>query len=219
MTKRMKTLHIMLVGLFALFLTSCDEHRDFPDISTKPGHILLTTGKVVSAEDYKSKGGTPIAVVYYIKQSSSDAGLGYAVYLHDVYDVQFSDSIGSKQGTSADAIAYDGNSNTYAMFASGVSPAARAVYDMWRYGQSAYIPSIAQLRLLFAAKETINPYIRMCGGDPLPDDADECWYWSSTEVEGQDMYKAWLYSMNSGAMQETPKEQAHKIRPIITINE
>lgn len=87
MTKRMKTLHIMLVGLFAMFLTSCDEHRDFPDISTKPGHILLTTGKVVSAEDYKSKGGTPIAVVYYIKQSSSDAGLGYAVYLHDVYDV------------------------------------------------------------------------------------------------------------------------------------
>ena len=59
----MKILHIMLVGLFAMFLTSCDEHRDFPDISTKPGHILLTTGKVVSAEDYKSKGGTPIAVV------------------------------------------------------------------------------------------------------------------------------------------------------------
>ena len=31
--------------------------------------------------------------------------------------------------------------------------------------------------------------------------------------------KAWLYSMGSGAMQETPKVQAHRVRPIITINE
>lgn len=215
----MKAIHVYLLGLIAMLFASCDEHRDFPDISTKPGHILLTTGKVVSAEDYKNHGGTPIAVVYYIKQSNEDAGLGYAVYLHDIPEAQFCDSIGTKQGTSADATAFDGNSNTYAMFASGVSPAANAVYDMWKYGQSAYIPSIAQLRLLYAAKESINPYIKMCGGDPLPDEADECWYWSSTEVEGQDMYKAWLYSINSGAMQETPKEQAHKIRPIITINE
>ena len=215
----MKAIHVYLLGLIAMLFASCDEHRDFPDISTKPGHILLTTGKVVSAEDYKNHGGTPIAVVYYIKHSNEDDGLGYAVYLHDISEAQFCDSIGTKQGTSTNAIAFDGNSNTYAMFASGVSPAANAVYDMWRYGQSAYIPSIAQLRLLYAAKESINPYIKMCGGDPLPDEADECWYWSSTEVEGQDMYKAWLYSMNSGAMQETPKEQAHKIRPIITINE
>lgn len=104
------------------------------------------------------------------------------------------------------------------MFVSGVSPAAQTVYDLWEYGQSAYIPSVAQLRLLYAAKDVINPCIMMCGGEPLSEDADGCWYWSSTEVQGQDIYKAWLYSMNSGAIQETPKEQFHKIRPIITIN-
>ena len=38
------------------------------------------------------------------------------------------------------------------------------------------------------------------------------------EVEGQQTVKAWLYSTASGAMQETPKTQAHKVRPIITIN-
>jgi hypothetical protein len=37
-------------------------------------------------------------------------------------------------------------------------------------------------------------------------------------VEGQQTAKAWLYSMSSGAMQETPKIQAHRVRPIITIN-
>ena len=219
MTKRMKALHLYILGLFALLFASCDEHRDFPDISTKPGHILLTTGKVVSAEEYQQNGGTPIAVVYYIRQTSEDEGTGYAVYLHDIEAKAFSDSIGTKMSTSADLSAYDGNSNTYAMFATGVSPAANAVFDMWQYGQSAYIPSVAQLRLLYAAKETVNPYIKLCGGEPLPDAADECWYWSSTEVEGQDMYKAWLYSISSGAIQETPKEQAHKIRPVITINE
>ena len=55
-------------------------------------------------------------------------------------------------------------------------------------------------------------------GHPLPLDENDCWYWTSTEVTGQETAKAWLYSTGSGAMQETPKTQAHKVRPIITIN-
>ena len=82
------------------------------------------------------------------------------------------------------------------------SPLAKSVFDLWRYGQSAYIPSVAQMRLLHVSKQYVNPIIKKCGGEPLPDEAGECWYWTSTEVEGQ----------------ETPKDQAHKSRPIITIN-
>jgi hypothetical protein len=52
----------------------------------------------------------------------------------------------------------------------------------------------------------------------LPLDEYDCWYWTSTEVSGQETAKAWLYSTGSGAMQETPKTQAHKLRPIITMN-
>ena len=63
---------------------------------------------------------------------------------------------------------------------------AMQVFDMWRYGQSAYVPSVAQMQLLYAAKEFVNPYIKACGGDLLPDEADGCWYWTSTEVEGQE---------------------------------
>ena len=99
------------------------------------------------------------------------------------------------------------------------SPMAEAVFDLWCYGQSAYIPRWRRCALLYAAREVVNPVLEKCGGDILPTDSTgDCWYWTSTEVEGQQTAKAWLYSIGSGAMQETPKTQAHRIRPIITLN-
>ena len=56
------------------------------------------------------------------------------------------------------------------------SPLAKSVFDLWRYGQSAYIPSVAQMRLLHVSKQYVNPIIKKCGGEPLPDEAGECWY-------------------------------------------
>ena len=202
----------------AVAFVSCDEHRDFPDTAMKTCDILCTDGKVVRFEDMQSQGKKPIAVVFHINQTDNMEGTGYAVYLWDIASAEFSDSIGVKQTTSANVTAYDGNSNTYAMYASGVSPAADEVFNMWHYGQSAYIPSVAQMRLLYQAKNVVNAYIQRCGGDVISDNPDECWYWTSTEVKDQESAKAWLYSLASGALQETPKEQPHKIRPIITLH-
>ena len=201
----------------AVAFVSCDEHCDFPDTAMKTCDILCTDGKVVRFEDMQSQGKKPIAVVFHINQTDNMEGTGYAVYLWDIASAEFSDSIGVKQTTSANVTAYDGNSNTYAMHASGVSPAADEVFNMWHYGQSAYIPSVAQMRLLYQAKNAVNSYIQRCGGDVISDNPDECWYWTSTEVKDQESAKAWLYSLASGALQETPKEQPHKIRPIITL--
>ena len=201
----------------AVAFVSCDEHRDFPDTAMKTCDILCTDGKVVRFEDMQSQGKKPIAVVFHINQTDNMEGTGYAVYLWDIASAEFSDSIGVKQTTSANVTAYDGNSNTYAMHASGVSPAADEVFNMWHYGQSAYIPSVAQMRLLYQAKNAVNSYIQRCGGDVISDNPDECWYWTSTEVKDQESAKAWLYSLASGALQETPKEQPHKIRSIITL--
>ena len=202
----------------AVAFVSCDEHRDFPDTAMKTCDILCTDGKVVRFEDMQSQGKKPIAVVFHINQTDNMEGTGYAVYLWDIASAEFSDSIGVKQTTSANVTAYDGNRNTYAMYASGVSPAADEVFNMWHYGQSAYIPSVAQMRLLYQAKNAVNTYIQRCGGDVISDNPDECWYWTSTEVKDQESAKAWLYSLASGALQETPKEQPHKIRPIITLH-
>ncbi|MBO5193910.1 MAG: DUF1566 domain-containing protein, partial [Bacteroidales bacterium] len=78
-------------------------------------------------------------------------------------------------------------------------------------------PSVAQLRLLKETRSSINQGIVAIGGEPISDTPDGCWYWSSTEVAGQETAKAWLYSLSQGAIQETPKTQSHKVRPIITI--
>lgn len=212
-----KIIHSICAALMAVAFVSCDEHRDFPDTAMKTCDILCTDGKVVRYDDMASQGKKPIAVVFHINQTDNMEGTGYAVYLWDIPSAEFSDSIGVKQSTSANISAFDGNSNTYAMYASGVSPAANEVFNMWHYGQSAYIPSVAQMRLLYEVRNTVNNYIRMCGGDVISDNPDECWYWTSTEVKDQEPAKAWLYSLASGALQETPKEQPHKIRPIITL--
>lgn len=204
----------------ATLLAACDGHRDFPDTAMKPCHILCTDGEVVPATDFEQSGKQPIAVVFHVNYGEAIEGNGYAVYLWDLAPVAFADSIGVKQGTSADITALDGNENTFALYDTRetASPMAEAVFDLWRYGQSAYVPSVAQMRMLYNAKSQINPVIRMCVGDELPDAADDCWYWTSTEVRGQETAKAWLYSMGSSTMQETPKTQAHKVRPIITLN-
>lgn len=212
-----------MTGLLAIatLLAACDGHVDFPDTAMKPCHILCTDGKVVPASDLELSGKQPIAVVFHVNYDEAIEGSGYAVYLWDIASVAFADSIGVNQGTSADITALDGNENTFALYDTRetASPMAEAVFDLWRYGQSAYIPSVAQMRMLYNAKSQINPIIRMCGGDELPDAADDCWYWTSTEVKGQEKAKAWLYSTGSGTMQETPKTQTHKVRAIITLNQ
>ena len=206
---------LMLVAV----LVGCDGHHDPLDTSMKVGHILCTDGKTRSYEDYVASGKEAIAVVFHVNRNEEMSGTGYAVYLHDLPPEAFADSLGISQGTSADLAAYDGNENTFALYDTDdvSSPMAMQVFDMWRYGQSAYVPSVAQVRLLYAAKEFVNPYIEACGGYPLPDEADECWYLTSTEVEGQETAKAWLFSMGSGAMQETPKLQKHKVRAMVTL--
>ena len=85
------------------------------------------------------------------------------------------------------------------------------------YGQSAYIPSVRQLSYLFAVRHQINECITEVGGTPINLNPGECWLWSSTEVEGQKENKAWLYSMQSSTIQEAPKDQAHKFRPVISV--
>lgn len=209
---------IMPAVVMAVALTACDAHIDVPDTAVRAGHILCTDGTTLPYSEYEHSGKQAIAVVFHTHPSGETKGDGYAVYLWDIAPAAFAESLGIKQGTSADVAAYDGNTNTFALYDTQetASPIAEAVFDLWRYGQSAYVPSVAQMRLLYAIRETVNPFIERCGGDPLEE--TDCWYWTSTEVAGQETAKAWLYSMGSGTMQETPKTQAHRVRPIITLN-
>ncbi len=212
---------IMGIMAIATSLMACDEHRDFLDTAMKPCHILCTDGKVLSVSDFEQSNKQAIAVVFHVNHDEDTEGNGYAVYLWNLESLAFADSIGVKQNTSADITALDGFENTFALLNTKdtSSPLAKKVFDLWKYGQSAYIPSVAQMRLLYHAKEQINPVIKICGGDTLPVAADDCWYWTSTEVNEQETAKAWLYSMGSGAIHDTPKTQAHQSRAIITLRD
>ncbi len=205
--------------LAAVLLMGCDAHIMEKDTSVRPGHVLCVDGSVLAYDDYAISGKEAIAVIFHTNPTSETAGNGYAVYLWDTAPKAFADSLGIEQGTSAMTDAFDGNENTFAIYDTKetTSPMAETVFDMWRYGQSAFIPSVAEMRLMYSARLTINPIIEKCGGDTLPSATDECWYWTSTEVDGQQTAKAWLFSMGSGVIQETPKIKSHKLRPIISI--
>lgn len=208
-----------MLAFIGMAVTSCDGHHPEPDMGMEVGDVLCTDGQILPMEAWKGSGKEGIGIVFHVNTNPDIEGRGYAVYLNDLAPLSFADSLGIRQGTSADTYALDGNLNTYALMSQRNvgSPMADAVFELWRYGQSAYIPSVAQLRLLKETRGSINQGIVAIGGEPITDMPGGCWYWSSTEVAGQETAKAWLYSLSQGAMQETPKTQNHKVRPIITI--
>jgi hypothetical protein len=200
-------------------MTSCDDHETI-DTNIHVGHVLCSDGNVLTADDCKKQGKEPVAIVFYTSKDNNDNGEGLAVGLKEISAVAFSDTLGVNQGTTASTTNKDGNANTFALYSNSKagSPLAKEVFAVWRYGQSAYIPSVAEMRLLYAAIDVVNPLMVRFGGDPIARQNNGCWYWTSTEVEGQASAKAWLYSLGTGAMQETPKTEAHPARYIITLN-
>lgn len=138
------------MAVAAVLCAACDAHIDVPDTAVRPGHILCEDGTALSYAQYEQSGKRAIAVVFDTERREGTEGNGYAVYLWDIAPVAFADSLGVAQGTSADIGALDGNMNTFSLYDTRetASPMAEAVFDLWRYGQSAYIPSVAQMRLL-----------------------------------------------------------------------
>lgn len=218
--KILKSLVILFIISGGIFLSSCEcHHFDEPDPQMSVGDILCTDGSVLTLNEFVEQKKEPVAVVYNVNPDLNSEIVGYAVFLNDIADEAFADSLFVYQNTSKNIYELDGNENTYAIFKTEdvKSPMAMPVFDLWTYGQAAYIPSVAQLRQLQEVHNYINPRIEALGGESLSNDPDECWYWSSTEVEGQEDLKAWLVSMNSGIIHETPKDQKHHCRPVVTI--
>jgi len=219
----MKRLQVILFSIgisISVLLSSCHcDHETEPKAPFKIGHVLCTDGTIMSLCDYVKSSKEAVGIVFQVNENQQDDILGYATYIHATDKVAFADSLGVAQNTSTSLSEMDGNKNTYAIHTTkGVnSELADLVFDLWPYGQSAYIPSVAELRLLFSVRDFVNERIVAVGGEPLYDDDENCWLWSSTEVEGQAENKAWLFSMNYGDIQETPKNHQHQVRPIIAI--
>lgn len=214
-----------LVSFFALLLTSftfvsCDEHEPL-DLDIHPGFILCDDGSVMSNKAYFEQ-DTRKAVAVVFAGETADHGV-LAVCLHEIDAIQFCDTLGMELGTSCDVTAYDGYLNTTAMQNSRDtrtgkgSPLADEAFSYHHFWQSDYIPSVAEMTLLYFARNQVNPIIKQCGGTPLFTDTENarCWYWTSTEVEQNKGNQAWLFSMSDGSRHETPKTNAYRARAIV----
>lgn len=204
----------MLVGF-----SSCDEYEP-KDNTIHVGYVLCEDHSCMRPEDYfrqsKQKG---IGVVF--AEQTKDHPL-MAVMLEEINNA-FCDSLGLSNGTSGSLTAFDGAANTRAMQNSYLteakkgSPLAMQLFHFHGGGQSDYLPSVAEQRLLIASAKVLNPIIEQLGGTPIALDGD-CWYWTSTEVAGNNGKQAWLCSAANGGIIETPKTEKHKARAIIQIN-
>ena len=184
-----KLLYTVLAGSAMLF-SSCEEcdHEGDKSIasSLQVGDVVCSDGSVLSKEKFSSSKKEPVAIVYHVNRNPEIKALGYAVSIRDVASAAFSDSLGVEQETSASLEKEDGNENTHAMYRNEEVKSLLAVYvfDMWRYGQSAYIPSVKQLTYLYQQIALVNQRIEAVGGLPLSLQPGDCWLWTSTEVEG-----------------------------------
>ena len=240
----MKTLHFPIMSLVAIgsmaSFNSCDEHEPF-DNSIHVGHVLLADHRTMSMEDYETQSGAKAVGVVFAAQSGNHPTL--AVLLDQPSPDCFAEQLGIAQGTSCSLEAHDGFTNTVSLQAGtysetesrwdaedsamvqytnmrDLSPLGQQALRSHEFGQSDYIPSVAEMRLLVASLPTINPIIERLGGTPISTmpDGGQCWFWTSTEVKENPENMAWLMSAVNGGIQQTPKDESHPFRLVVALN-
>lgn len=205
--------------LMMFFITSCDDYQP-TDHAIHVGYILCDNHSCMDPDTYFAQTDHKAVGVIFAEQTEEHPLM--AVMLKELNGV-FCDSIGLANGTSGSLTAFDGSANTRAMQRSfnaetkKGSPLAMELYTFHENGQSDYLPSVAEQRLLNASARSINPVIEKLGGTPITCDGD-CWYWTSTEVNDNSGFQAWLCSSVNGGIMETPKTESHKARAIVQVN-
>ena len=217
-------------------LVGCDEHAPV-DLDIHPGYILCDDGRIISENAFDDSVHTPVAVVF--APFAADKHPVLAVLLSEVVNVQFADTLSFDQKTSCDITAFDGYGNTVALQATKIqrkeladsfcldnadnyykSPLGLSAFRSHFFAQSDYVPSVAEMRLLYQNLDKVNGVILKCGGTPVcrsPQDAG-CWYWTSTEVRENNANQSWLISMADGSIHKTPKTNRYRARLIVEYN-
>lgn len=220
---------LALACMVTVTFSSCDSHEPEPfvDLGIHPGHILCNDGQVLSPDVFFNDTTAKAAAVIFTEQLSDSRYL--AVMLHQIDSVQFCDSLGLALGTSGDFKAYDGYSNTTAMQHGADpktghgSPLAAMVFRSQEYGQSGFVPSVGEMRLLFSQRHLVNRIIsrirderKVKSATPLSItlDGGRCLYWTSTEVAANKGFQSWVFSMSGGNPEESPVDNLHMARVI-----
>lgn len=211
-------LSMMLMISITIFSTSCDNHEPI-DRDIHVGYVLCNDHSCMDTASYFNQTKRKAVGVVFAEKTDDHPAL--AVMFDEVNEV-FCDSVGMVNGTSTDVTSFCGFKNTVAMYNSysaetgNGSPLAMEMINFHANGQSDYLPSVAEQRLLASSSRVINPVLERLGGTPIALEGD-CWYWTSTEVEDNPGVQAWLCSADNGRFLATPKTQRHKARAIVEI--
>ena len=211
-------LSMMLMIAITIFSTSCDNHEPI-DRDIHVGYVLCNDHSCMDTASYFNQTKRKAVGVVFAEKTDDHPAL--AVMFDELNEV-FCDSVGMVNGTSTDITSFCGFKNTVAMYNSYSaetgkgSPLAMEMINFHANGQSDYLPSVAEQRLLASSSRVINPVLERLGGTPIALEGD-CWYWTSTEVEDNPGVQAWLCSADNGRFLPTPKTQRHKARAIVEI--
>ena len=211
-------LSMMLMIAITILSTSCDNHEPI-DRDMHVGYVLCNDHSCMDTASYFNQ--TKRKAVGVVFAEKTDVYPALAVMFDELNEV-FCDSVGMVNGTSTDITSFCGFKNTVAMYNSYSaetgkgSPLAMEMINFHANGQSDYLPSVAEQRLLASSSRVINPVLERLGGTPIALEGD-CWYWTSTEVEDNPGVQAWLCSADNGRFLPTPKTQRHKARAIVEI--
>lgn len=211
-------LSMMLMIAITIFSTSCDNHEPI-DRDIHVGYVLCNDHSCMDTASYFNQTKRQAVGVVFAEKTEDHPAL--AVMFNELNEV-FCDSVGMVNGTSTDITSFCGFKNTVAMYNSYSaetgkgSPLAMEMINFHANGQSDYLPSVAEQRLLASSARIINPVLERLGGTPVALEGD-CWYWTSTEVEDNPGVQSWLCSADNGRFLATPKTQRHKARAIVEI--
>ncbi len=211
-------LTMMLMIAITIFSTSCDNHEPI-DRDIHVGYVLCNDHSCMDTASYFNQTKRKAVGVVFAEKTDDHPAL--AVMFDELNEV-FCDSVGMVNGTSTDITSFCGFKNTVAMYNSYSaetgkgSPLAMEMINFHANGQSDYLPSVAEQRLLASSSRVINPVLERLGGTPIALEGD-CWYWTSTEVEDNPGVQAWLCATDNGRFLATQKKQRHKARAIVEI--
>lgn len=222
-----RNIYCLMVVMSGFLFSSCDDH-EYYDTSVKPGYILCADGRMLSESEYLSQSSTKAVGVVF--SGRLDDGRYLAVLLKDGGALEYCDTLNMPQNTSCSETELDGFMNTTAMQNSynertgHGSPLADAVFSIHMFGQSDFIASVAEWRLLYSSRDIVNSTLAMLSSRGYDVDLVDtsggkgCWYWTSTEVQRNAANQAWLFSMSSGAIHETPKTERHRYRAVVSVH-
>ena len=188
-------LSMMLMVAITIFSTSCDNHEPI-DRDIHVGYVLCNDHSCMDTASYFNQTKRKAVGVVFAEKTDEHPAL--AVMFDEVNEV-FCDSVGMVNGTSTDVTSFCGFKNTVAMYNSYSaetgkgSPLAMEMINFHTNGQSDYLPSVAEQRLLASSSRVINPVLERLGGTPIALEGD-CWYWTSTEVEDNPGVQPWLWN-------------------------